>query len=183
MRPCIRIFAALRVVHIGACTANGTTADRTADSSAAAAAPGVTSSTDPAAVRRTIEAANTRYVDALKRADIGGMAANYADDAVSLPQNQEAVRGHAAISKLLIEDSRAMRVTDARLTTEDVMVGGDLAVDRSVRNGDAADDRRRHQGRCHVPAFTAFSASDHRPVLVDLDLRTAGCDGLGATAR
>lgn len=129
MRPRTRIFAALPVVLISACTANGTTADRTADSSARATAPGVASNTDPATVRRTIEAANTRYVDALKRADTTAAAAYYADDAVSLPQNQEAVRGHAAISKGLGEDARAMRVTDAKFTTEDVMVGGDLAVE------------------------------------------------------
>lgn len=129
MRPRTPIFTALALVLINACTATGTTADRTADSAAAAAASSVASDTDPATVRRTIEAANARYVDALKRADTTGAAAYYADDAVSLPQNQEARRGHAAIAKGLGEDARAMRVTDAKFTTEDVMVGGDLAVE------------------------------------------------------
>lgn len=95
------------------------------------------SNTDPATVRRAIEAANTRYVDALKRADTTGAAANYADDAVSLPQNQEAMRGHAAILKGLGEDSRAMQVKDAKLTTEDVMVGGDLAVEAGAYSNPA----------------------------------------------
>jgi uncharacterized protein (TIGR02246 family) len=97
----------------------------TADSAAGVAA----TSADAGAVREAIEASNAKYVDAMKRADTTVLAAIYAEDAVVMMPNTERWRGLAAVRSGLGAMLTQMSVKDVRITTDDVMLGGDLAVE------------------------------------------------------
>ena len=123
------ILAAVPVLAMTACTAKSdAAASQAADSPAAAAAPVSSGSTD-AAVRQVIEAANAKYTDAVRRGDTTTIAERYADDAIYLPAEQAAWRGRDAIRQGFGREIRVNGVKSDSLTTEDVMVSGDLAVE------------------------------------------------------
>jgi uncharacterized protein (TIGR02246 family) len=103
---------------------DGTTTTAGGKMSGAMAAP------DTAAVRQAIEAANVRFVDAVNRGDTAMMVANYADDAVVMMSGEPAWRGGKDV---LLKGFTAMMaqatVKDMAFHTDNVMVGGDLAVE------------------------------------------------------
>jgi uncharacterized protein (TIGR02246 family) len=117
-----RLFAVVPMVVTFACAPKTETA--TTDTGMAMSA-----ATDPAVVRQSIEAANTRFVDALKKGDTATMAMSYADDAVVMPPNAPAMRGGADIKKGFADMLAMMTTTNFSAKTDDVMVGGDLAVE------------------------------------------------------
>jgi uncharacterized protein (TIGR02246 family) len=121
------LFALAPIVLAAACTAKTDTA-ATADTGATAAAGG-TIATDAAAVRRTIEETNARFTEAFKRGDSATVMASYADDAIVMMPNEEASRGREGVRKVFRDMLSQMTVKDFKVTTDDVMVGGDLAVE------------------------------------------------------
>jgi uncharacterized protein (TIGR02246 family) len=100
---------------------------------AAGAAAGAPSNRSPSAdageVRRAIEAANARYTDAATRGDVAGLTANYAPDALVMNPGAPALRGREAVEKGFAGLASQLGVDAMRLHTEDVLVGGDLAVE------------------------------------------------------
>ncbi len=96
---------------------------------ACAPRPQPTATTDVAAVRQYIEAANAKFLDAMKRGDSTAAMANYADDAILMMPNTEAWRGRAGMSTGFATFLSQMSLKEGAATTQDVMVGGDLAVE------------------------------------------------------
>ena len=95
-------------------------------------AAGVATATaaDAGEARQAIEAANARFVEAVKRADTtDALAANYADDGIVMAPGAERWRGKDAIRKGFAGMSTATPVREFNLKTDDVVVGGDLAVE------------------------------------------------------
>jgi uncharacterized protein (TIGR02246 family) len=81
--------------------------------------------TNVADVRNAIEAADANQMSAFVSKDIAGMTANYAPDAVILPQNGPAVSGKENIEASFKEMSSTM--SDLKLTISTVNASGDLA--------------------------------------------------------
>jgi uncharacterized protein (TIGR02246 family) len=103
--------------------------DDTATTSESASGVAATASTDAGAVRQAIDAANAKFVDAMKRGDTVTIADNYAEDAVVMPQGAEAWRGREAIRKGFGGMLTQATVTEFNAKTEDLAIGGDLAVE------------------------------------------------------
>jgi uncharacterized protein (TIGR02246 family) len=93
------------------------------------AATGDVATVDVAAVRQEIESANARGIDAFNKGDVEGFAANYAADAVVMMPNEPAFRGGEAIRAGMKRFLEAGTVSGFNFRTEDVQVGGDLAVE------------------------------------------------------
>jgi uncharacterized protein (TIGR02246 family) len=105
-------------------------ADDAAVTSDSAAGVAATAATDAGAVRQGIDAANAKFVDAVKRGDTTmAIADNYADDAIVMNPGTESWRGREAIRKGFSGMATAMTVKDFNLKTDDVALGGDLAVE------------------------------------------------------
>ncbi|HJQ39189.1 MAG TPA: DUF4440 domain-containing protein [Thermoanaerobaculia bacterium] len=91
-----------------------------------AATSAVAKSPDVAAMVR----ANTEAFDAAMRAgNVEGFMAFYADDAVLMPPNAPAFNGAENVRKFW-GGLLAAGTTDVNLTTDNVLVSGDLAVER-----------------------------------------------------
>ena len=95
------------------------------DSAATAARPVV----DAAAVRRIIEDANAKYIDALIRGDTVGMLANYAEDAVVMDPGRPPSRGRAEVGANFARKIQSAKVSDEKATTASVDVAGDYAIE------------------------------------------------------
>jgi uncharacterized protein (TIGR02246 family) len=87
---------------------------------------------DSAAVHQAITAAYARFVDALKRGDAAAVAASYTDDAVLMVPNTTAWEGRAGITQGFAGFLSQFSVVDPRLTTKDVVLGGDYAIERGT---------------------------------------------------
>lgn len=109
---------------ITACTpAEEATTDSAAGVATATAA-------DAGEARQAIEAANARFVEAVKRGDTtDAVVANYADDAIVMAPGTEAWRGRDAVRRGFAGMTTAAPVREMSLKVDDVMVGGDLAVE------------------------------------------------------
>jgi uncharacterized protein (TIGR02246 family) len=106
-------------------------AGTTSDSSPGVAAATAASPADAGEVRQAIEAANARFKAAYLRGDTTTIVDNYADDVILLPPNVEAVRGRDAVRQRLAREvaEAPSMVKDFKITTEDVLVSGELAVE------------------------------------------------------
>jgi ketosteroid isomerase-like protein len=98
----------------------------TSDSSAGVAAA---TTADAGAVRASIDSLNAKMADAMKRADSTTIRSLYGDDAVAMMSNTEAWRGRDAIVKGWTGAIPQMGLKDAKFTTDDVDVAGDLVVE------------------------------------------------------
>ncbi|MFN2563454.1 MAG: DUF4440 domain-containing protein [Gemmatimonadaceae bacterium] len=112
---------------LGAACARPDDGAATSDSAAGVAA--TTTTSNIGAVREAIEASNSRYADALKRGDTTTLAGTYTDDAIVMMANMERWRGPEGVRRGFAGFLSQMAVKDAKFTTEDVMLGGDLAVE------------------------------------------------------
>jgi uncharacterized protein (TIGR02246 family) len=111
----------------GIACAKGDESATTSDSASGVAATGAT---DAGAVRQGIDAANAKFVDAVKRGDTTmAIADNYADDAIVMNPGTESWRGREAIRKGFSGMATAMTVKEFNLKTDDIALGGDLAVE------------------------------------------------------
>ena len=81
---------------------------------------------DVAQVRGLIEEANLKFGEAVRQGDAAALATLYTEDATLLPPNSEMIKGRQGI-EVFWQATGEMGVTDAVLTTVDVMGAGDLA--------------------------------------------------------
>ena len=103
--------------------------DDTAATSESAAGVAATASTDAGAVRQAIDAANAKFVEAMKRGDTIAIAENYTEDAIVMPQGTESWRGREAIRKGFGGMLTQSTVKEFSMKTDDVTVAGDIAVE------------------------------------------------------
>jgi uncharacterized protein (TIGR02246 family) len=113
-------------VLAAACARSEDAATTTSESAAGVAA---TAATDPNAARQAIDAANARFVEAAKQGDTTVIGTLFAEDAVVMMSNQPAARGIEGARKTFGAMFAPGTVKDFSLKTEDVAVGGDLAVE------------------------------------------------------
>jgi uncharacterized protein (TIGR02246 family) len=85
---------------------------------------------DPAAVRQAIETANATTVAAMVAGDVPGATANYAEDGVFLMPGMPVLKGRAAITEMFTGMAQQMKISDASMRTEEVIVAGDYAIER-----------------------------------------------------
>jgi uncharacterized protein (TIGR02246 family) len=104
-------------------------ANDTATTSDSAAGVAAATAADGGEARRAIEAANARFADAAKRGDTSVVAAIFADDVLVMMPNQPAQRGIDAARKSFASMFTPSTVKQFDIKTEDVAVGGDLAVE------------------------------------------------------
>ena len=80
---------------------------------------------DMAQVRQAIEAANTKFGEAVRAGDAATLASYYTEDARLLPPNSEMIEGRASVEAYWAGGFQ-MGIKDVVLTTVDVMGMGDL---------------------------------------------------------
>ncbi|MFQ6094023.1 MAG: YybH family protein [bacterium] len=81
---------------------------------------------DVAQVRKSIEEANAKWVEAFNQGDAAAAAALYTNDATTLPPNSEMIQGRQGIQEFL-NGAIEMGAKDITLTTVDVGGSGDTA--------------------------------------------------------
>jgi ketosteroid isomerase-like protein len=81
---------------------------------------------DASAVRRVGEG----YLAAIRSGDVNAMMAHWADDPTVLPPNAPGIRGRDQVRVWAEAFQKRVRVTDARFTESEVIIGGDLATER-----------------------------------------------------
>jgi uncharacterized protein (TIGR02246 family) len=84
---------------------------------------------DPAAVRQAIESINAQFASGMKAGDAATLVGYYDPEGMVLPPNAPGARGTAAIQEAVSGMLASMTVTDFSLTTQDVHVAGNLAVE------------------------------------------------------
>jgi len=120
-------YSIVALLALAACT---TKEARRADTAAPAAATLAGSpAPDAAAVRQALEAAGARFSAAVLKGDSATLASFYADDAILMPANMKAVRGHDAIAKALGGMIASMHPSAFKLQIQDVIVAGDYAIE------------------------------------------------------
>jgi uncharacterized protein (TIGR02246 family) len=120
------------VVALAGCAKSGTSA--ATDSSRTATASAAPAATAPSAsdARHAIDSMNTKYADALTRADAATISAMYASDAIVDFPGAPVMSGTDAISKGITQDFAAETVKDPKIHSDDVITGGDLAVENGT---------------------------------------------------
>ncbi len=83
--------------------------------------------TDVAAVRKTIEEASAASAQAMMTGDVEKSVANYADDAISMPPNNEPLKGKEAIKAWTVEMSKMAKMTAVNFGTVEVDASGNIA--------------------------------------------------------
>ena len=120
----------LSVVALLALAACTTRQARRPDTTAPATATlAGTPAADVAAVRQAIEAQNARFSTALPKGDTATIASLYDDAGIVMFSNEPAARGHDAIAKVFAGFVGAVKPSAIKLQTQDVVVGGDYAVE------------------------------------------------------
>jgi uncharacterized protein (TIGR02246 family) len=113
------------VLLAAACARTEDTAGTADSSTGAVAATGA----DASAIRAWIDSLNAQLVEAVKRRDTATIAGVYTDDAIVMWSEEPAHRGRVAAIKAWSGMLAGGTVRDFSLKTDDVMVGGDLAVE------------------------------------------------------
>jgi uncharacterized protein (TIGR02246 family) len=125
-------FGVSLLALLAACTPPADTAST--DSTTIGSAAGTLATPTIAEVRTTIEAANQRFMIAIKAGDIPAMSANFADDAVALMPGMPAMNGLAAIEEGWKGMFASMTLNDMRFATDDIMLSDDVAVEHGTYN-------------------------------------------------
>ena len=119
------LVTVVSLLFVAACSTKKE-APPTRDTAAPAFAPAPDEATSARAV---IDSMNAAFLAALERGDAATAASNYAEDAVFMSANDKAWRGRDAVQKGLAGMLSQFSFKDAKLTTEDVILRGDLAVE------------------------------------------------------
>lgn len=120
-------LALVALAALAACTAQQ--ARRTDTAAPATATLAGTPAGDVTAVKQAIEAQNARFSAAALKGDTATLAATYADDAIVMMSGMPAARGHEAIAKVFAGMGAAMKISEFKLLTQDVIVSGDYAIE------------------------------------------------------
>lgn len=86
--------------------------------------------TDTAAVRQAIDSSNARFAEHMKAGQMDQVASHYTEDAVLMPPNMPVASGRAAIAQTFGGMMQGATMSDFRLTSTDVQVSGDMALER-----------------------------------------------------
>jgi ketosteroid isomerase-like protein len=84
---------------------------------------------DPAAVQQAIDQINAEFVAGLKAGDAAKLAGYYDAEGMAMPPNMPAATGVAEIQKTLGDFLGAVTVQDFKLTTTNLLVKDDIAVE------------------------------------------------------
>ena len=123
--PFLTLAAAAALTSV-ACTAKS--AANKPDTTSPATAT-TSSANDAATVRPAIDSANARFATAMTTGDTATLAGTYGDDAILMPPGQKAVHGRADIAKTFAGMGAQAKISDAKLTTTDLIVSGDYAME------------------------------------------------------
>jgi uncharacterized protein (TIGR02246 family) len=85
------------------------------------------SNSEEAGVKRILGASIQRFVVDLKRGDFEALTAQYAEDAVLLPQNAGILRGRAAIANFFRTWMTSTTIQEIEILTENIRVVGETA--------------------------------------------------------
>lgn len=118
-----------RLALLLAATACGSGSGTRGDTGMATTMAAAPAAADPAAVRQSIDSANRAGLEAFNKGDIGPMLANYDDQAVFMMPGIPAMRGRAAVEAGLKEMMGQVDIRDMSFATDDVLVGGDYAIE------------------------------------------------------
>jgi len=106
---------------------------------------------DSGSVRKAIEEANAKFLAAMKGGDAKAAASNYSEDAIVMMPGEPAWKGRAAILNGLDGFLKAMTMKEGATHTEDVMVGGSMAVETGTfewtlqpKSGAAVKDKGKY---------------------------------------
>ena len=91
--------------------------------------PAATAATELAAARTAIDAANAGAIAALNAGDVAKWSTHYADDAMVMMSNTPAWKGRTDLEAGLKGMMSAAAISNFKLVTGDVMLGGDLAIE------------------------------------------------------
>lgn len=122
--------ALVGIIAVVGCTKGQGAAPDTTQS--VAAAGHTTTSTSPADARHAIDSANTKMADAIARGDARAASAVYASDAIAAFPGAPIVNGADAIAKAFEQDTAGATFKDVNLHADDVLTGGDLAVENGT---------------------------------------------------
>ncbi len=108
-----------------------------------ACAPPAAPAPDAHAVRASLEANNAKFMEAFNKGDSAAAAAMYTEDAIAMPPGAAMARGRQAIQDGMASDFKTYAATGLKLTTSDVTLAGDLAVEvgtYSIQLGDSTQE-------------------------------------------
>ena len=125
MRLSRTLVPLLGLAALGACAKAADDTRTEAESPGTLAAPAA----DPAAVRRVIDSVNAVLIEALTKEDAAAQSALYAPDGMVMLSEMPAWKGRAAIEENAKGMFEAMDVKDFKVTTDNVEIAGDLAVE------------------------------------------------------
>jgi len=100
---------------------------------------------DLTAARSAIDAANAKFIDGLKKGDSTAIAALYADDAVVMPPNMEAVSGAGIVG--VWGAAIRMGVKDAKFMTDDVSGNAELVAETARYELYGSDNKLLDKGK------------------------------------
>jgi uncharacterized protein (TIGR02246 family) len=109
-----------------AATHDSTTTSQ-AQATSASAAPATAN--DAAAARKYIENADAKWAAAESRGDVNAIAANYADNVVTMYAGLPTARGRNAVRKGLDDEFAKTTYSNVNFHTDDVYTRGDLAIE------------------------------------------------------
>lgn len=87
---------------------------------------------DSAVLRQTLDSANAAFAAAMNRGDAKALAALYADNAVLMVQGKGVAAGRAAVDQLFAGFVETYTISNAVLTTADLMIAGAVAIQRGT---------------------------------------------------
>ena len=162
----------LRANSIWLVVAQGCTSGQPPDGADSTSGPAPVLSAE--AAREAIEAANTRYADAMIRGDVAGLLANYRDDATLMMPDEPSVNGRANIESRLSALLELSTFTKVSFTTEDVLVAGDIAIE--TRSGTLAftpDKARQRIEHLRIMAIWRRQPDGSLKIIRDVQNRAA----------
>jgi uncharacterized protein (TIGR02246 family) len=127
MRSGRTLLPLVGLVAVAACAAPSDDTATTQERAGTLATPAPAA--DPAVVRRHVDSLNADFMTAFKAKDVGRLSSRYDADGAMMMSNMPAAKGRAAVEQSMKEMFGEMEVKDFKLTTDDVVVGGDLAVE------------------------------------------------------
>lgn len=137
------------VIAVAGCTkGQGTTPDTTLAATTAGHTAAATPS--PSDARHAIDSADTRMAGLIERGDAKAAAAMYTSDAIADFPGAPIMNGSDAIAKAWEQQAGSATFKDAKLHTDDLLTGGDLAVENgtwswtATPKGGKAEEQKGH---------------------------------------
>lgn len=145
-------FAAIAgIIAVAGCTKGQAAASDTTQAAATPAAQTASASTSSADARHVIDSAETKMADAIAHGDAKAASAMYTNDAIADLPGAPILSGQDAIGKAFEQQVAGATFKDVTLHTDDVLTGGDLAVENGAwswtatpKSGGKAEAQKGH---------------------------------------